>query len=123
MIRRREEEESNIRRIQRLNLEALELDEIQKKRLDSFISEKEKLGELKDEDFDSMNELGSGNGGVVTKGIYLWLLLLLLSLIVEYDDEFSPSQTDWIDYGAQIDPSRSQTCNQESNHERIKGSS
>lgn len=50
------------------NLEGLDIDDHQRRRLESFISEKQKLGELKDDDFDAMGELGSGNGGVVTKG-------------------------------------------------------
>ncbi|XP_011874817.1 PREDICTED: dual specificity mitogen-activated protein kinase kinase dSOR1 [Vollenhovia emeryi] len=48
-------------------LEDLEMDEEQKRRLESFLGQKEKVGELGGEDFEKLGELGSGNGGVVTK--------------------------------------------------------
>ncbi|KAL0100643.1 hypothetical protein PUN28_019199 [Cardiocondyla obscurior] len=48
-------------------LEDLEMDDEQKKRLESFLGQKEKVGELSGEDFEKLGELGSGNGGVVTK--------------------------------------------------------
>lgn len=48
-------------------LEELELDKQQKKRLEAFLTQKAKVGELKDDDFERISELGAGNGGVVTK--------------------------------------------------------
>lgn len=48
-------------------LEELEMDEEQRKRLESFLGQKEKVGELCDEDFEKLGELGAGNGGVVMK--------------------------------------------------------
>jgi hypothetical protein len=45
----------------------LDLDEQQKKRLEAFLTQKAKVGELKDDDFERISELGAGNGGVVTK--------------------------------------------------------
>lgn len=58
----------------RANLEALQkklgeldLDEQQRKRLEAFLTQKAKVGELKDDDFDRICELGAGNGGVVKK--------------------------------------------------------
>lgn len=48
-------------------LEELEMDEEQRKRLESFLGQKEKVGELSDEDFEKLGELGAGNGGVVMK--------------------------------------------------------
>uniref|UniRef100_A0A8C5KRG5 Dual specificity mitogen-activated protein kinase kinase 2 n=1 Tax=Jaculus jaculus TaxID=51337 RepID=A0A8C5KRG5_JACJA len=48
-------------------LEELDLDEQQKKRLQAFLTQKAKVGELKDDDFELISELGAGNGGVVTK--------------------------------------------------------
>lgn len=48
-------------------LEELELDEQQKKRLEAFLTQKAKVGELKDDDFERISELGAGNCGVVTK--------------------------------------------------------
>lgn len=58
----------------RANLEALkriltelDLDEQQKKSLEAFLTQKAKVGELKDDDFQRICELGAGNGGVVNK--------------------------------------------------------
>lgn len=48
----------------------MEIDEAQKKRLETFISQKQKLGELKDDDFEYQGDLGTGNGGVVTKVLH-----------------------------------------------------
>uniref|UniRef100_A0AAY5K1P0 Dual specificity mitogen-activated protein kinase kinase 2 n=1 Tax=Esox lucius TaxID=8010 RepID=A0AAY5K1P0_ESOLU len=48
-------------------LEELDLDEQQKKRLEAFLTQKAKVGELKDDDFYRICELGAGNGGVVNK--------------------------------------------------------
>lgn len=48
-------------------LEELEMGEEQRKRLESFLGQKEKVGELCDEDFEKLGELGAGNGGVVMK--------------------------------------------------------
>lgn len=48
-------------------LEELEMDEEQRKRLESFLGQKEKVGELCAEDFEKLGELGAGNGGVVMK--------------------------------------------------------
>lgn len=39
----------------------------EKKRLEAFLTQKAKVGELKDDDFERISELGAGNGGVVTK--------------------------------------------------------
>jgi len=43
------------------------MDDNQRKRLEFFLCQKEKIGELCDADFEKMGELGSGNGGVVMK--------------------------------------------------------
>lgn len=45
----------------------LDLDEQQRKRLEAFLTQKAQVGELKDEDFEPICELGAGNGGVVNK--------------------------------------------------------
>ena len=45
----------------------MDLDEQQKKRLEAFLTQKVKVGELKDDDFHRICELGAGNGGVVNK--------------------------------------------------------
>lgn len=51
-------------------LEGLELDDQQRKRLETFLTDKQKVGELKDEDMEKMGDLGAGNGGVVTKVLH-----------------------------------------------------
>uniref|UniRef100_A0AAY4B4G8 Dual specificity mitogen-activated protein kinase kinase 1 n=1 Tax=Denticeps clupeoides TaxID=299321 RepID=A0AAY4B4G8_9TELE len=58
--------ETNLESLQK-KLEELELDEQQKKRLEAFLTQKQKVGELKDDDFEKICELGAGNGGVVFK--------------------------------------------------------
>lgn len=57
---------TNLEALQK-KLEELELDEQQKKRLEAFLTQKQKVGELKDDDFEKICELGAGNGGVVFK--------------------------------------------------------
>ncbi|KAG8594264.1 hypothetical protein GDO81_001133 [Engystomops pustulosus] len=58
--------EANLVDLQK-KLEELDLDDQQKKRLEAFLTQKAKVGELKDDDFERICELGAGNGGVVTK--------------------------------------------------------
>ncbi|XP_069481120.1 dual specificity mitogen-activated protein kinase kinase 1 [Ambystoma mexicanum] len=58
--------ETNLEALQK-KLEELELDEQQRKRLEAFLTQKQKVGELKDDDFEKVSELGAGNGGVVFK--------------------------------------------------------
>ena len=53
-----------------MTLEGLELDEQQRKRLEAFLSDKQKVGELKDDDFENMGELGAGSVGVVAKVLH-----------------------------------------------------
>ncbi|KAK5639201.1 hypothetical protein RI129_011693 [Pyrocoelia pectoralis] len=48
-------------------LEELDMDDMQRKRIEVFLCQKEKIGELSDDDFEKLGELGSGNGGVVMK--------------------------------------------------------
>ncbi|XP_067009368.1 dual specificity mitogen-activated protein kinase kinase dSOR1 isoform X2 [Anabrus simplex] len=48
-------------------LEELEMDDTQRKRMEFFLCQKEKVGELSDDDFEKLGELGAGNGGVVMK--------------------------------------------------------
>ncbi|PKU27494.1 dual specificity mitogen-activated protein kinase kinase 1 [Limosa lapponica baueri] len=57
---------ANLEALQK-KLEELELDEQQRKRLEAFLTQKQKVGELKDDDFEKISELGAGNGGVVFK--------------------------------------------------------
>ncbi|XP_041849296.1 dual specificity mitogen-activated protein kinase kinase 2b isoform X2 [Melanotaenia boesemani] len=60
------EAEANLESLKTI-LEELDLDEQQKKRLEAFLTQKAKVGELKDDDFYRICELGAGNGGVVNK--------------------------------------------------------
>ncbi|XP_021960285.1 dual specificity mitogen-activated protein kinase kinase dSOR1 isoform X3 [Folsomia candida] len=53
-----------------LQLSKLELDEQQRQRMKSFLSQKQKVGELCEDDFEKIGELGAGNGGVVTKVLH-----------------------------------------------------
>ncbi|CAB1317171.1 unnamed protein product [Coregonus sp. 'balchen'] len=57
---------ANLEALQK-KLEELDLDEQQKMRLEAFLTQKAKVGELKDDDFHRICELGAGNGGVVNK--------------------------------------------------------
>uniref|UniRef100_A0A671WWP3 Dual specificity mitogen-activated protein kinase kinase 2 n=1 Tax=Sparus aurata TaxID=8175 RepID=A0A671WWP3_SPAAU len=58
--------EANLEALKRI-LEELDLDEQQKKRLEAFLTQKAKVGEMRDDDFQRICELGAGNGGVVNK--------------------------------------------------------
>lgn len=51
-------------------LSELELDEQQRQRMRFFMCQKQKVGELNDDDFEKLGELGSGNGGVVAKVLH-----------------------------------------------------
>ncbi|CAH0562219.1 unnamed protein product [Brassicogethes aeneus] len=52
-------------------LEELDMDDTQRKRIEWFLCQKEKIGgDLSDDDFEKLGELGSGNGGVVTKVLH-----------------------------------------------------
>ena len=47
------------------------MDDNQRKRLENFLTQKQKVGEsLNAEDFEKLGELGAGNGGVVTKVLH-----------------------------------------------------
>ncbi|XP_028411798.1 dual specificity mitogen-activated protein kinase kinase 1-like [Dendronephthya gigantea] len=48
----------------------LEMDDSQRERLMSFLAEKRKIGDLNTDDFEKLDELGAGNGGVVTKVLH-----------------------------------------------------
>ncbi|XP_055739899.1 dual specificity mitogen-activated protein kinase kinase 2-like [Salvelinus fontinalis] len=58
--------QANLEALQK-TLEELDLDEQQMKHLEAFLTQKAKVGELKDDDFHRICELGTGNGGVVNK--------------------------------------------------------
>ena len=46
-------------------LNELDLDQEQRTRLEQFLTQKQKVGELSSDDFERISELGAGNGGVV----------------------------------------------------------
>lgn len=48
-------------------LEELDMNDMQRKRIEVFLCQKEMVGELTDDDLEKLGELGSGNGGVVMK--------------------------------------------------------
>lgn len=52
------------------SLEGLEIDDQQRKRLEAFLCQKQKVGELVSDDLENLGELGAGNGGVVTKNLH-----------------------------------------------------
>lgn len=49
------------------SLEELDVDDHAKNRIKLFLSQKKKMGELREDDLEKLGELGSGNGGVVMK--------------------------------------------------------
>lgn len=51
-------------------LNELDLDKEQRTRLEQFLTQKQTVGELNAEDFEKINELGSGNGGVVWRVLH-----------------------------------------------------
>lgn len=60
------------RRVENISkkLEELDLDDLQRERLEAFLKKKREVGELNSEDFEKLAELGAGNGGVVTKVLH-----------------------------------------------------
>ena len=51
-------------------LEDLEMDVSQRERLTAFLADKRKICDLNTDDFEKLDELGAGNGGVVTKVLH-----------------------------------------------------
>ncbi|CAG0916589.1 unnamed protein product [Notodromas monacha] len=51
-------------------LEELDMDDAQRKRMEVFLIQKRKVGDLCAEDFEKLGELGAGNGGVVLKVLH-----------------------------------------------------
>lgn len=61
--------QANLEALQ-LKLQELDIDDQQRERLEEFLTQKQKIGELLEEDFEKLGELGAGNGGVVTKVLH-----------------------------------------------------
>lgn len=51
-------------------LKELDIDDQQRERLEAFLTQKQKVGELTADVFDKIGELGAGNGGVVMKVLH-----------------------------------------------------
>lgn len=66
-------------------LEELDIDDQQKKRLESFLAQKRQIGELTAEDFDRLAELGAGNGGVVTKVLHKPTALIMARKLIHLE--------------------------------------
>lgn len=49
----------------------------------SFLSQKQKVGELCEDDFEKIGELGAGNGGVVTKVLHKLSGLIMARKVFE----------------------------------------
>lgn len=65
-------------------LSELELDEQQRQRMRFFMCQKQKVGELNDEDFEKLGELGAGNGGVVAKVLHKPSGLIMARKVTKY---------------------------------------
>ncbi|GFS40221.1 hypothetical protein NPIL_281261 [Nephila pilipes] len=66
-------------------LEGLDLDEQQRKRLETFLTQKQKVGELSVDDFENLGELGAGNGGVVTKVLHKYSKLVMARKLIHLE--------------------------------------
>ena len=64
-------------------LKELEMDEEQRERLMTFLAEKRKIENLSTEDFEKLDELGAGNGGVVTKVLHKPTGLIMARKVAE----------------------------------------
>lgn len=59
------------------------MDEEQRERLMTFLAEKRKIENLSTEDFEKLDELGAGNGGVVTKVLHKPTGLIMARKVAE----------------------------------------
>lgn len=66
-------------------LEELEMDDTERKRIKVFLSQKEKIGELSDDDLEKLGELGSGNGGVVMKVRHIPTTLIMARKLIHLE--------------------------------------
>lgn len=66
-------------------IEGLDLDDQQKKRLQAFLTQKQKVGELNCDDFENLGELGAGNGGVVTKVLHKPSVLVMARKLIHLE--------------------------------------
>lgn len=61
------------------------MDENARKRIKVFLHQKEKIGELSDQDLEKLGELGSGNGGVVMKVIHKPTKLIMARKLIHLE--------------------------------------
>ena len=66
-------------------MKELDLDEIQRKRLEHFLTQKQQVGELSGEECEKMGELGAGNGGVVTKILHKPTKLIMARKLIHLE--------------------------------------
>lgn len=66
-------------------LEELDMDDNQRKKMEFFLCQKEKIGELSEDDFQKLGELGSGNGGVVMKVLHLSSGLIMARKLIHLE--------------------------------------
>lgn len=61
------------------------MDDKARKKIKVFLSQKEQIGELSDEDLEKMGELGSGNGGVVMKVRHIPTQLIMARKLIHLE--------------------------------------
>jgi len=66
-------------------LKELDLDEIQRRRLEHFLTQKQQVGELSGEECEKLGELGAGNGGVVTKILHKPTKLIMARKLIHLE--------------------------------------
>lgn len=66
-------------------LEELRMDDTQRKRMEFFLCQKQKIGELSGDDLEKLGDLGSGNGGAVVKVRHLSSGLIMARKIIRLE--------------------------------------
>lgn len=66
-------------------LEELEMDDTARNRIKVFLNQKEKIGDLKEDDLEKLGELGSGNGGVVMKVRHIPTMLIMARKLIHLE--------------------------------------
>lgn len=61
------------------------MDDTARKRIKVFLSQKEKIGDLTDDDLEKLGELGSGNGGVVMKVRHIPTQLIMARKLIHLE--------------------------------------
>ena len=95
-------------------LKELDIDDLQRQRLQVFLLQKQKVGELNDDDFDKLGELGAGNGGVVTRvrhrpsGLIMARKVIVINIMHDSRIAFN--------FWFKVDSFRSETRYQETNY-------